>query len=364
MTQGVFDCLTGPCVTVPGVGKIQGSTRPTQFTGRDSHHFLGIPFGETTAGDFRFAPPRPKGPLNDGNDAFDAGYLSYMAGWWNHICPQPGPGITGFQDSADPLMALWAAENPSEAKVLPTGPMIGSEDCLHLAVYTPELPSAEHDPRLPVMVYIHGGAFMQGGYVGAGPGKLLERDMVLVAMQYRLGPLGFMCLPDDEIAGNMGLLDQQLALQWIHDHISYFGGDPDRVTIMGESAGSASVTYHLLSDLSQPLFSQAIAESGSALSSWAFDTEPEKHAKEIVGTHLGCPTDNIADMVNCVKYQTDLKDLVVAHKKYYVGTSAIPGIIIIALILETGERKCQDGVRRFESLCSDSRAGQVHRESS
>ena len=159
---------------------------------------------------------------------------------------------------------------------------------------------------------------MQGGYVGAGPGKLLERDMVLVAMQYRLGPLGFMCLPDDEIAGNMGLLDQQLALQWVHDHISYFGGDPERVTIMGESAGSASVTYHMLSSLSQPLFNQAIAESGSALSSWAFDTEPEKHAKEIVGGILGCPTDNIADMKNCLKNEKSAEDLVVAHKTYYV----------------------------------------------
>ena len=129
-----------------------------------------------------------------------------------------------------------------------------------------------------------------------------------------------MCLPDDEIAGNMGLLDQQLALQWIHDHIAYFGGDPDRVTIMGESAGSASVTYHMLSDLSQPLFTQAIAESGSALSSWAFDTEPEKHAKEIVAAGLNCPTDNIAEMRNCLKYEVTAKELVVAHKNYYVGT--------------------------------------------
>ena len=92
---------------------------------------------------------------------------------------------------------------------------------------------------------------MLGGYIGAGPGKLLERDMIIVAMQYRVGPLGFMCLPDDEIAGNMGLLDQNLALKWVNDHIRFFGCDPDRVTIMGESAGSASVTYHMLSPLSQ-----------------------------------------------------------------------------------------------------------------
>jgi len=313
-TKDIFDCLTGPCVVVPGVGKLQGSTKPTQFTGRDVHHFLRIPFGETTEGEYRFAPPRPKGPLNDGRDAYDASYLSYISGWWNHVCPQPGPGITGF---SNPMVEMFKEEHPDIAKALPTGPMLGSEDCLHLAVFTPELPSAEHNPRLPVMVYIHGGSFMLGGYVGAGPGKLLEHDMVLVAIQYRVGPLGFMCLPDDEIAGNMGLLDQQLALKWVHEHIDAFGGDPDRVTIMGESAGSASVTYHILADGSQPYFSQAIAESGSAISSWALDSEPEKHAKEIAGAFLGCPVDSTSNMINCLKNEKSTLEIVTAHKDYY-----------------------------------------------
>ena len=116
---------------------------------------------------------------------------------------------------------------------------------------TLQLPSAPKNPNLPVMVYIHGGSFMLGSYIAAGPGKLLESDMVLVEMQYRVGPLGFFCLPDDDIAGNMGLMDQALALQWVQDHIQYFGGDPSRVTLMGESAGAASVTYHMLSPSSQ-----------------------------------------------------------------------------------------------------------------
>ena len=76
---------------------------------------------------------------------------------------------------------------------------------------------------------------MLGSYIGAGPGKLLERDIILVEMQYRVGPLGFFCLPDDEIAGNMGLMDQALAMQWVQDNIEYFGGDPTRVTLMVRS---------------------------------------------------------------------------------------------------------------------------------
>merc|ERR1711970_1496267 len=311
---GIFDCLTGPCVTVPGVGKLQGSYKNTQWTDRQVNAFMGIPFGEDTGGEHRFAPPRPKAPLNDGKNAFDASYLNYILDWWDHVCPQPGMGAAEYEN---PLLAQWAAEHPEQAKALPTGPTIGTEDCLHLAVFTPELPSADSNPKLPVMVYIHGGSFMLGGYIGAGAGKLLERDMVIVEMQYRVGPLGFMCLPDDEIAGNMGLLDQNLALKWVNDHITYFGGDPDRVTIMGESAGSASVTYHMISQLSQPYFKQAIAESGSALSSWAFDNSPEEHAKEIAGQHLGCPTDKTSDLVHCLKNEKSAADIVVAHKKYY-----------------------------------------------
>merc|ERR1711910_271077 len=317
---GIFDCLTGPCVTVPGVGKLQGSYKNTQWTDRQVNAFMGIPFGEDTGGEHRFAPPRPKAPLNDGKNAFDASYLNYILDWWDHVCPQPGMGAAEYEN---PLLAQWAAEHPEQAKALPTGPSIGTEDCLHLAVFTPELPTANSNPKLPVMVYIHGGSFMLGGYIGAGPGKLLERDMILVAMQYRVGPLGFMCLPDDEIAGNMGLLDQNLALKWVHDHISHFGGDPDRVTIMGESAGSASVTYHMISPLSEPYFHQAIAESGSALSGWAFDSTPESHAHEIASTHLGCPTDSTAALVNCLKNEKTFQDIVLGHGKYVKGERAV-----------------------------------------
>ena len=97
-------------------------------------------------------------------------------------------------------------------------------------------------------------------------------------MQYRIGPLGFLSLGSESAPGNAGLLDQQLALRWVHQHITDFGGDPKRVTIFGESAGAASVSYHLLSPGSDDLFQSAIMQSASAVAPWAF-LKPEE-AKE------------------------------------------------------------------------------------
>jgi len=317
--KGIFDCLTGPCVTVPGVGKLQGTKKESDWTGRDIFGFWGIPFAESTEGENRFQPPVPKAPLNDGRDAFDASYLSYSLNVLNKMCMQPGTSSSEKTGEVftNPYLALveqmYPDSIPKDRALLET---VGSEDCLSLAVFTPQLPKDGNNPDLPVMVYFHGGAFMLGGYVAAGPKKLLERDMILVEIQYRLGPLGFMCLPHNEIAGNMAMLDQVLGLEWVQKHIAAFGGDPTRVTIMGESAGSASVTYHKLSPMSNTLFHQSIAESGSALASWAFDSEPEKHAKDIA-SETGCPTNDIDAMVSCLRNQISSTDLVKAHKRYY-----------------------------------------------
>jgi len=309
--KGIFDCLTGPCVTVPGVGKIQGSTKNTQFNGREISGFWGIPFGEDTGGANRFKPPQPRQQLNDGGDAYDATFLKYMTGWWNRVCPQPGVSLKGS------YMDIMSQEFPINETHHTRG-MMGTEDCLHLAVFTPQLPTEQHgNPKLPVMFFVHGGAFTMGGYIGSGPGKLLDRDVVLVEVQYRLGPLGFMCLPDDEAAGNQALLDQMLGLQWARDHIEHFGGDPDRITIFGESAGSASVTALTISPLSQDMFTQSIAESGSTLSSWAFDSSPEKHAREI-SAHVGCNQDNAKDIISCMVHEKSAVEIVDGHHAYYL----------------------------------------------
>jgi len=126
-------------------------------------------------------------------------------------------------------------------------------------------------------VWIYGGGFSSGtSTLRLYDGKVLaaKGDVVVASMQYRVGPLGFLSLGSESAPGNVGLLDQQLALVWIHKHIADFGGDPQRVTIFGESAGAGSVGLHLLSPGSYNLFRSAILQSGTAVAPWAF-VEPE-----------------------------------------------------------------------------------------
>lgn len=129
------------------------------------------------------------------------------------------------------------------------------------------------------MAYIYGGGFVVGSasFFGMGPHYMIEENVVVVTMYYRVGAFGFLSTNDDVILGNNGLKDQNLALQWVQQNIHLFGGDPEKVTIFGESAGSASVSYQVLSKKSAGLFRAGIGESGSAISSWAY----QRNAREI-----------------------------------------------------------------------------------
>lgn len=124
---------------------------------------------------------------------------------------------------------------------------------------------------LPVMFYIHGGGFSlgNGGQVLFGPEFLLEEDVILVAGNYRLGALGFLTTFTDDFPGNNGLKDQALMLQWVRENIAQFGGDPNRVTIFGESAGAGSAGYHMLSPKTKALFHGAILQSGTPFEHWS-----------------------------------------------------------------------------------------------
>lgn len=136
------------------------------------------------------------------------------------------------------------------------------------------------------MVYIHGGAFVGGSGDSEEyqPDFLLEKDVLFVSINYRLGPLGFLCLDTSDVPGNAGLKDQSLAIKWVKENIHVFNGDPKNVTIFGVSAGSASVEYHLISPMSKNLFQKAIMQSGSSLNPWALTKDHQSHARKLASS--------------------------------------------------------------------------------
>jgi para-nitrobenzyl esterase len=191
--------------------------------------FRGLPFAAPPTGDLRWRAPRPPADWQGVRDATRFGPSS----------PQPdNPALTG-----------------------PT-----SEDCLYLNVYTPTLGSG--DGGLPVLVWIHGGRFTLGAGRDYDGTKLAALGIVVVTINHRLGALGFLAHPalasrPGGPSGNYGLMDQQAALRWVQENIRAFGGDPDNVTISGQSSGGLSVLAHMVSRGSQGLFHRAIVQSGS-----------------------------------------------------------------------------------------------------
>ena len=176
--------------------------------------------------------------------------------------PQPHPGWQGVLDASE-----FGAHCPQVAT--PYGTPSTTEDCLFLNVYTPGKTNEGRPHLLPVMFWIHGGGLVVGESDGYDPSLLVARDVVVVTINYRLGELGFLAHPalsaESPVgtSGNYGLMDQQAAMRWVQRNIRAFGGDPDNVTIFGESAGGLSVHSELTSPLAAGLFHKAIVESGA-----------------------------------------------------------------------------------------------------
>lgn len=208
--------------------------------------------------------------------------------------PEPHPGWSDALDTAttDPELACPQVDRMS-------GEQLGEEDCLVLNVYAP----ADSTSR-PVMVFIHGGGFTGGTandplYDGR---VLASRDVVVFTLNYRLGVLGFLAAPDlvegDGGAGNLGLWDQRLALQWIRDNAAAFGGDPENITIFGESAGAVSVLAQMTSPQSAGLFERAIVESGGG--GFGTPTQADVMTRyEPIVAELGC--DGASDLRDCLR---------------------------------------------------------------
>lgn len=221
-------------VPIPGYGKVEGRREGGIDVWR------GIPYAAPPVGTLRFSPPEPAQPWSPAK--LDAS--RFGPDCWQIADPIANPGADSSKMS---------------------------EDCLYLNVFTP----AGHAYRsrqgkflsgsklLPVMVWFHGGAFQQGsGNRDEYDGKrLAERDIIVVTINYRLGALGFLVSSRDNIFGNFGLMDQRAAMYWVHENIRAFGGDPDNVTLFGESAGAVMIGLHLLMDGVGTLFHRAIMQS-------------------------------------------------------------------------------------------------------
>ena len=237
--------------------------------------FKGVPYAAAPVGELRWKPPQPLQPWEGVRKADEA------SAW----CPQPKSIASGRIGRLD-------------------------EDCLYLNIYTTaKNTSAKH----PVMVWIHGGGHTTGSgmslfYSGT---RLAEKGVVLVAINYRLGPFGFMAHPllskesAKNVSGNYGFLDEIAALKWVKHNISAFGGDPDRVTIFGESAGAASVSRLMVSPLARGLFHRAISQSGGPFGrnrhireNRNFQESAESIGKKVEAL-LGCEKD--ADPLECMR---------------------------------------------------------------
>lgn len=172
----------------------------------------------------------------------------------------------------------------------------GDEDCLYLNVYSPNLtPTAP----LAVMVFIHGGGYKSGSgnFNQYGPDFLIKQDVILVTINYRLDALGFLCLETEDVPGNAGLKDQIAALKWVQKNITNFGGDPNNVTIFGESAGGASTGFHVISSMSKGLFQKAILMSGTPFCDWSQYFEPKRKAFNL-GKLLGKSTNDPKELLD------------------------------------------------------------------
>ncbi len=251
-------------VVKTAVGALQGSTITERWTGTQVGRFLGIPYAEPPIASRRFRAPVPAQP-------------------WEGVRPALTFGPSAPQPSGGPLSGVLPG--------MEVGPT--SEDCLSLNLWTPAGPL---EAPLPVMFWLHGGAFTIGGTCldTYDPARLVaEQQVVVVSANYRLGALGF--LSSDAVTdANCGLLDQLLALRWVQDHVAAFGGDPGRVTVFGESAGAGAALHLLTSRSSVGLFGQAILQSPGAGQTLTADRAA--HVAEVFFAKLGIGPGNRDDL--------------------------------------------------------------------
>ncbi|XP_068188024.1 neuroligin-2b isoform X1 [Antennarius striatus] len=313
--------LKHPIVST-GYGKIRGIRRElnNEILG-PVEQFLGVPYATAPIGERRFQPPEAPGSSQEIRNATQ----------FAPVCPQNVHGVL-----PEIMLPVWFTDNLDAAA---TYVQNQSEDCLYLNIYVPtedgpltkkQDESTMNRPRdedirdrrkKPVMLFIHGGSYMEGsGNMFDGSVLAAYGNVIVVTMNYRLGVLGFLSTGDQSAKGNFGLLDQIQALRWLNENIGHFGGDPERITIFGSGAGAACVNLLILSHHSEGLFQRAIAQSGSAISSWAVNYRPIMYAK-ILARKVGCTLVNMTELVNCLRKKSfrELVDQDIQPARYHIA---------------------------------------------
>ncbi|GBO31749.1 Acetylcholinesterase-1 [Araneus ventricosus] len=240
-------------------GPIQGTSKTLH--GGPVQVFLGIPYAEPPVGDQRFLKPKPVKPWTKTLDATNLPpaciqYTKYPFPWYDDL---PGK----------------------------------SEDCLYLNIYTPI--DAKKGSNLAVLFWIHGGGFVYGSSrldLYDASALALHGNVVVVIINYRLGVLGFLTSNTTDAPGNIGMYDMLTALQWVNNNIESFGGDKERITLIGESAGSMSISLFCVSPLTKGLFSKAIMESGTTIALTLNQLKHNLGFSQKVAEIVGCASDD------------------------------------------------------------------------
>jgi len=257
-------------------GKIRGKDNGLYYS------YESIPYAEHPTGALRFEAPQPYS--HHWTDVFNATQSPVECMQWNQ-----------FINENNKLM--------------------GDEDCLTVSIYKPKKPNRS---SFPVVVLLHGGAFMFGsGSIYGHDSIMREGTLLVVKISYRLGPLGFASTGDRHLPGNYGLKDQRPALQWIKKNIAHFGGMPDNIVLIGHSAGGASAHLQLLHEDFKHLAKGAISVSGNALDPWVIQQGGRRRAFEL-GRIVGCGHTNVsAELKDCLKSKP-ASDIVSAVRSFLV----------------------------------------------
>ncbi|XP_025963616.1 neuroligin-4, X-linked isoform X2 [Dromaius novaehollandiae] len=332
-----------PVVTT-NYGKIRGlrTPLPNEILG-PVEQYLGVPYASPPTGERRFQPPEPPSSWTGVRNA-----TQFAA-----VCPQ----YLDERSLLNDMLPVWFTAN---LDTVVTYVQDQNEDCLYLNIYVPtEDDIHDQNSKKPVMVYIHGGSYMEGtGNMIDGSILASYGNVIVVTLNYRLGVLGFLSTGDQAAKGNYGLLDQIQALRWIEENIGSFGGDPKRVTIFGSGAGASCVSLLTLSHYSEGLFQKAIIQSGTALSSWAVNYQPAKYTR-ILADKVGCDMLDTTDLVECLRNK-NYKELIqqtITPATYHIAFGpVIDGDVIPddpQILMEQGEFLNYDimlGVNQGEGL--------------